>query len=258
MILRKIFILLLFSLFLYGADAGSGYYDDSYLGNYLESKGVTSSQAQEFKETLLVLSFGVIAGICAYLPIFFLLTSTISSISNAPMNEHYDRVSQGEPLKFFSTSVIVVVVVFSCYTIFVGACDNIFFTSYAPMSGLLEKFWVITPPETVTGRYGSVTLSLMQTVVKARMIIELVAYFVLLVILAACFIFTFTYLSNFKTSKSLTSLFLSMVVALLVFFTVSFLFDRYASNVLNSSETVLSIGQRYLQTGLNYFMDGEL
>jgi len=257
--MKIIAILLILNSFLFSAPIQNDlslFQNDTYANEYtnIENTDATSSKAK-MKRMILISVFAFFSVMMAFMPLWHLIWNSVTTIMNAPVNEHYDRVVNGEPFKFFAMSMIVMILAYGVYDLVVMIGDNTIFKNYAPLKDLMYEYWNMTVPNSMSGTYASFTLSVMDGIVSSRMLVEMLAYFSLLLMLFASFFFVFSYWSNLKVTKSPLSFVLSSGGAMVVFVIVSSLFDTYASLILGSEDTALSIGRRFIQTGLEMHMD---
>lgn len=259
--MKKIIYLILLFSFLFQDFALAESLNDSYLSAYTNTASATTNENFALKKNAIILVIGVINALFAFAPLWLLIFSSISAISNAPMNEHYNRIVQGEPYKFFLMTFVILIISYALHTFLFKMLEVSLLKDYAPLfgsGGLSGQFWTLTPPDAISGRYGDLTLSIMKAVVSSRQIIEMIAYFTLILIIVASMLFTFTYFSSFSTNKDQASLFFSACVATIVFLIVSYLYNLIATPILNTENTALGIGQTWIKEGLKYFTNGEI
>ncbi len=254
-------IKLLFLILLFGVFANAETFNDSYLDAYFNS--ASSSDADDkfsFKRNAIILGLGTINGIFAFAPLWFLIISSITALSNAPMNEHYSRVIQSEPYKFFLMSFVILIISYALHIFLYGVFELTLLESYKPLlgvNGLTAEYWTLTPPETIQGRYGPITLKVMNFVVTSREIIKMFAYLTTLLILFGSMFFAYSYFGSYGVTDNKGSLVVGACVSIVIFLAVSYLYDLIASPILNSNDTVLSIGREYIKAGVN-FVGGEV
>ena len=240
----------------YTPSFGSSTYNDSYLDAYFN--GGSSSDANDklsFKRNAIILGLGIINGIFAFAPLWFLIISSITALSNAPMNEHYSRVIQSEPYKFFLMSFVILIISYALHIFLYGVFEFTLLESYKPLlgvNGLTAEYWTLVPPDAIQGRYGPITLKVMNFIVTSREIMKMFAYFTTLLILLGSMFFVYSYFGSYGVVNSKGALVLGACVSIVVFLGISYLYDLIASPILNSSDTVLSIGREYIKTGVNF------
>ena len=248
-------------------DSGSGYagaignYDDSYLSAYTNAFDSDSTESKEAKKYFVLLGLSFVNIVVAFMPIWILTYSAIKNVSAAPMNEHYQRVIQAEPISYYINTFFVLLVAVFVWKLFISFAEITFLESYAPLvgeNGFSKELWTIEVPDEIKGRYGAITLNIMEAISILSEFAKLLAYLTAILLLASAGFFTYTYFSSMQVGASALGVLSASFIALVVYVMVSGLYDVLASPVLNSDDTILSLARVYIQEGLDYFMEGEI
>lgn len=241
--------------------SASSSYDDSFLDAYNDAKNDASEEAKEGWKYFTMLFLATLNMIVAFMPIWILAFNTIKNISAAPLNEHYERIVQAEPISFYVTTMFVLVIAVAVWDLGISLMEVSFLKNHAPLmgpNGLTREIWSLEIPNEVSGRYGAITMWLMDGIDIIRELIKMLSAFTALLLLFTSAFFAWTYFSSIQTGMTPLSVAASSFVAIIAYILVSSLYDFFASPVLNTDETALSLARIFLQESIDIYMEGAI